>query len=267
MAVPIARIIALLLCCVAATSRSDDLEMKDLGIRMRHLPGPLGDPIVLRRPHGWGASAQNNAVVVDIYRQLDLTAENIVITDPKLQSSLLAKFETQVPPEVPFKLVKVDGRDALVLVGASRLRAYANVPRFYCHVYMLVDHQLVRLTVDALGPLTRPPEFDQAVAAILGSSFEPVSHESSAAAAPAATSRVFPPHLVYKTLPYPEHELQTGDGGIVDVEFGVDNNGHLQGFKQTYTDLKGLGELVPVFLRSTLFWLPADWDESQTVSL
>jgi hypothetical protein len=127
------------------------------------------------------------------------------------------------------------------------------------------------MAVDSLqyssGSTQRPAEFDQAVRAILGASFEPVAHQSAAPGSSQSLPQIFPPHIVITSVPYPEHALKVGDEGIVDVEFAVDSNGQLKTFRQTYTDLAGLGKDIPFFLTNVLFWLPADWDESQTVSM
>lgn len=267
-----ATIVALLVSWTAVPANAADLESPDLGLLVRHLPDSLGKPLILKRLHGWGASAQNAAVVVDLYRQEEPLPPSLLVSDQQYQISLLASFETKgTPEERPLKAGKIDGQDALISVGAERVVTKHAVVHFYCHVYLLVDHHLVRMAVDSLqyssGSTPRPAEFDQAVRAILGATFEPVSHQSAVPGGSVTPPKILPPHIVITSVPYPEHALRVGDDGVVDVEFTIESNGRSNNFKQTYTDLAGLGKDIPLFLYDVLFWLPADWDASQTVSM
>ena len=264
--------LALLVSLAALPTHASDLDSPDLGLRVTSLPDAVGRPLTLKRPHGWGALAQNPEVVIDLYRQEEPLPASLLISDQQYQNSLLSSYESGLMAEGrQLKAGKIGGRDALILIGAGRVPARHTIVHFYCHVYLLVDHQLVRMAVDSLqfssGATQRPAEFDQAVRAILGATFEPVTHPAAIPADPQALPPILQPHLVMTSIPYPEHALKVGDEGTVDVEFAVDNDGELKTFKQTYTDLAGLGKDIPFFLTNVLFWLPADWDASQTVSM
>ena len=265
-------IVALLVSLTALPTHAADLESPDLGLRVRHLPDSLGKPLILKRPHGWGASAQNTAVVVDLYRQEEPLPQSLLISDQRYQSSLLTSFETEGKPEErQLRAAKIDGQNALIFVGAERVVTLHAVVHFYCHVYLLVDHHLLRMAVDSLqfssGSTTRAAEFDQAVRAVLGATFEPVVHQPAVPGDSVTPPKILPPHIVLTGVPYPEHALRVGAEGIVDVDFAIDSNGQVRNFEQTYTDLVGLGNDIPYFLSSVLFWLPADWDASQIVSM
>jgi hypothetical protein len=267
-----ATVLALLVSLAPLPTPAANLESPDLGLRVTNLPDAVGRPLILKRPHGWGALAQNPEVVVDLYRQEEPLPQSLLISDQQYQNGLLTGFESGLMAEGrQLKAGKIDGQDALILIGAGRVPARHTIVHFYCHIYLLVDHHLVRMAVDSLqfssGATQRPGEFDQAVRAILGAIFEPVTHQSAVPADPQSLPQILQPHLVITSVPYPEHALTVGDEGIVDVEFAVDNDGQLKTFKQTYTDLAGLGKDIPFFLTNVLFWLPADWDASQTVSM
>jgi hypothetical protein len=267
-----ATVLALLVSLTALPTHAADLESPDLGLRVRHLPDSVGKPLILKRPHGWGASAQNAAVVVDLYRQEEPLPQSLLISDQQYQSSLLTSFESKGNPEErQLRAGKIDGQEALIFVGAERVVTRHAIVHFYCHVYLLVEHHLVRMAVDSLhyssGSTPRPAEFDQAVRAILGATFEPVAHPSAVLGDSVTPPKMLLPHIVITSVPYPEHALRVGDEGVVDVEFAIDSNGYAGSFRQTYTDLAGLGKDIPIFLNDVLFWLPADWDASQTVSM
>ncbi|MBS0377423.1 MAG: hypothetical protein JSS29_02970 [Proteobacteria bacterium] len=247
------------------------LDSPDVGVRLAGLPDSLAAPIVTQRPHGWGAVAQDAITVVDLYRQEHAAPGPASFSDPQYQKQVLAEFEGHGAPQGQLRTAQVDGRDALIVFGAGRLASHPAIAQFYCHVYVLADQHLTRMSVDAFrlsnGTIERPPEFDQLVRVLLDAKLQPVVHASADSAGPQQASRVVFPHLVMASIPYPEHELKVGGAGTVGVEFSLNAKAQVTDFKQTSTDRGGLGEEIPRFLRTALFWPTADWDPTQKVTM
>jgi hypothetical protein len=252
--------IAFGLVCQPLTAYARDIHVLDLGISMRTLPNSFSEPVVIRRPHGWGASSHGGWIFLDLYRQDETLTENQVISDQQYQNALRAKFEQAGQTTGKETIANVDGKTTWILLGTSKIGSRPSRPHFYCHMYLLVDRQLVRLALDSFGENARPKAFDEALEAMLGSIFQPVTH-LPAVADKQPPSRILPP-FVYNSLPYSEHSMKLGDEGVVDVEFSIDNSGQIYDFKQTYTDKPGLGQEIHLFLQKGVLWLPADFDKS-----
>ena len=74
---------------------------------------------------------------------------------------------------------------------------------------------------------------------------------------------VKPPRMIAPpTQLYPPQARRLGEQGVVDFEYTIDGSGHAQDIQQLYASAPQLAELIPAYLRSAQFRVPANWEQT-----
>jgi hypothetical protein len=133
--------------------------------------------------------------------------------------------------------------------------------------YAIVDQHLYKLMVSGLGPSGKPHEFDSMVKAMSGITFEPIQRAAqpdleSASSSASASDHGNVPRFVSGGHGdfYPTTSKRRNEHGIVDVEFSIDGQGHVQQLKELFAASRDLGAAASAYLLDAVFRVPADWE-------
>jgi hypothetical protein len=178
--------IATLLLC-PLTSRADEVDVPELGVRLTSLPSVAAKPQVTQQSAGYTLTTQIGPALLSIYRDNDPAPAGSDVADPGYRAKLDARFDQSVDSKMQGAPTNVGGHSGWTVVD---VRAGASGATLYtCLTYVIVEQHLYRLTVRASGSPGRPAEFDSLVAAMSGVKFEPVQRSELPATQSAATFR------------------------------------------------------------------------------
>ncbi len=167
-AVPLA---ALLLWPLAVPATEVDLP--ELGVRLSGVPDAATKPQVSERteqPGGYDAVLHLGTAELNIYREEDPVPAGSDVADPGYRASLDRRYQASVESKTLGAPTSLGGHSAWTVVDART--ASADLTRYTCLTYVIVDQHLYRLAVTAEGSPARPPEFDQLVRALSSVSFQ-----------------------------------------------------------------------------------------------
>jgi hypothetical protein len=169
------------------TSRADEVDVPELGVRLTSLPSEAAKPQVTQQPAGYTLTAQVGPALLSIYRDNDPAPAGSDVADPEYRAQLDARFAQSVDSKLQGAPTNLGGHSGWTVVdvrpGASGTTLYT------CVTYVIVEQHLYRLTVSASGSPSRPAEFDSLVTAMSAVKFEPVQRSELPATQSAARFR------------------------------------------------------------------------------
>ena len=146
---------------------ADDADVPALGLRIAALPDGSSAAVVAQVAGGDQMSVQLDKATLTIFRASAPEPEGSDVASPAYRASLDARFNERLDSKDRGAPTALDGHGAWTVVEAGPASAYV------CVTYVIVDHHLYRMTVNATGD-PRPPEFDGLVKALSSITFQPL---------------------------------------------------------------------------------------------
>ena len=254
-----------LLAPFAATA--NPLDIPEVGVRIPDVPAGASAPKVTDELIGHIATFKVGQVSVAILRLLEPVPAGASVADRRYRSSVREYLVDNLHPTPHEEPTTIAGHEAWSACGAEA-RGDSAV-NWHCAYYLISDQHLYKLSVFAFAP-QKPPEFDSAVRALYGISFEPVRSPVGADGAPV----VLPRKPVFKWSQehmsrdwYPSGARSHGSQGVVDVEFSIDGEGRAEDLRVTYATSEDLTGKVGDFMRGLRFRVPSGWEASPSRAL
>jgi hypothetical protein len=161
-------LIALLLWPLGA--QANEVDLPELGIRLMTVPSAATKPQVTEQPAGYDAVMRLGTAELNIHREEAPVPVGSDVADPSYRALLDRRYQESVESKALGAPTSVGGHSAWTVVDARS--GSADLTRYTCLTYVIVDQHLYRLAVTADGSPARPPEFDALVKALSGVSFE-----------------------------------------------------------------------------------------------
>jgi len=138
-------------------AHADDVDIPELGLRLTALPSSTTQTQaqVTQHPTGYDAVMRLGIASLTISREDEPVPPGSDVADPRYRAQLDRQYRGGIESKA---------------LGAPT----ADLTRYTCLTYVIVDQHLYRLAVTADGSPGRPPEFDALVKALSGVTFEGV---------------------------------------------------------------------------------------------
>ena len=248
-------------------AHADPLDIPEVGVRMPDVPAGASAVKVTDLLIGDVATFHVGQVNVAIMRLLEPVPAGASVADRRYRSSMREYLVDDLFPTRHEEPTMIAGHEAWSACGAEA-QADSGV-NWHCVYYLISDQHLYKLSVNAFSS-QKPPEFDSAVRALYGISFEPIRSSVGTDGEPV----VLPRKPVFKWERghlsrdwYPAGARSHGSQGVVDVEFSIDGEGRAQDLRVTYATSEDLTGKLGDFLRGLRFRMPSGWEASPSRAL
>lgn len=244
-------------------SNASGVVYPELGVKLSDLPTATAGSEVFQRPAASEVvTPLGSSTILSVRREDKEVPPGSSLSDPTFRAALQSRFDKTLDATAQGTMTAVGGNPGWTLIDAHK-DAHSPFALYTCTTYVIVDQHLYRFMVRAAGARTRPAEFDAVVKAISNVTFTSPSGPGDAVPASGAAPRAM-------KLPPSVGDLGSGmivglkqhEQGVVDLEFSIDGQGHVQGTKLLYAEPRNDGLLGMMYLQNRLFGVPADWDES-----
>jgi hypothetical protein len=250
---------------------ANELVIPELAIEFKNMPASTADSEIYRRTSATEAITPIGPVILSVRREDAEVPSSNSLSDPSYRATVQSRFDQGLDPKAQGAMTSVGSHPGWTLIAAQK-GVHSPGILYSCITYVIVDQHLYRLVVRALVVgMTRPVEFDAVVRAISDATFERAAQTRVSAPGPAiaAGSMKLPPYVPVGNV---GRGLIVGlpkqNGlGIADLEFSIDGQGRVQGYKLLYAEPRQYGVLALTFLEQKLFGVSADWEESGSQSL
>ena len=156
-------------------AHADDVDIPELGLRLTALPSSTTQTQaqVTQHPTGYDAVMRLGIASLTISREDEPVPPGSDVADPHYRAQLDRQYRGGIESKALGAPTSVGGHNAWTVVDAHE-QGSADLTRYTCLTYVIVDQHLYRLAVTADGSPGRPPEFDALVKALSGVTFEGV---------------------------------------------------------------------------------------------
>jgi hypothetical protein len=246
---------------------ANDLVFPELGVKLSDLPTLTAGSAVFQRPTASEVITPIGSAILSVRREDREVPSGSGLSDPTFRAALQSRFDKTLDTKAQGAMTAVGGSPGWTLIDAHK-EARSPLALYTCITYVIADRHLYRFMVRAVAARTRPAEFDAVVKAISNVTFTSTSGPRDtvpgSSAAPGAMK--LPPSVgdpgSGRIVGPKQHEQ-----GVVNLEFSIDGQGHVQGAKLLYAEPRTDGVLGLVYLQNRLFGVPADWEESGSHNL